>query len=89
MNFLSFTIVAIITLIITQFAGAQIIGIICIKIPQRNYYTIIGLVFWVGILYLYYLAIINWFSEFFQVYLWCTVIALIICLLNLKNFKNE
>lgn len=89
MNFLLFSIIAIVTLIITQFAGTQIVGIIFIKIPQKDYKTIIGLVLWLGILYLYYLAITNWFDKYFQVYLWCTVISLIICLFNLKKFKNE
>lgn len=89
MNFLLFSIIAIVTLIITQFAGTQIVGIIFIKIPQKEYKTIIGLVLWLGILYLYYLAITNWFDKYFQVYLWCTVISLIICLFNLKKLKNE
>lgn len=89
MNFLLFSIIAIVTLIITQFAGTQIVGIIFIKIPQKDYKTIIGLVLWLGILYLYYLAITNWFDKYFQVYLWCTVISLIICLFNLKKLKNE
>lgn len=89
MNFLLFIIIAIATLVITQFAGTQIIGIIFIKIPQKDYKTIIGLILWIGILYLYYLAITNWFDKYFQVYLWCTVISLIICLFNLKNLKNE
>lgn len=89
MNFLLFSIIAIVTLIITQFAGTQIVGIIFIKIPRKDYKTIIGLVLWLGILYLYYLAITNWFDKYFQVYLWCTVISLIICLFNLKKLKNE
>ena len=89
MNFLLFSVIAIVTLIITQFAGTQIVGIIFIKIPQKDYKTIIGLVLWLGILYLYYLAITNWFDKYFQVYLWCTVISLIICLFNLKKLKNE
>lgn len=89
MNALLFCIIALITLIVTQFAGTQIIGIIFIKIPQKDYKTIIGLVLWLGILYLYYLAITNWFDKYFQVYLWCTVISLIICLFNLKKLKNE
>ena len=84
MNFLLFSIVAIVTFVITQFAGTQIIGIIFIKLPQKDYKTIVGLVLWVGILYLYYLAITNWFDKYFQVYLWCTIISLIICLVNLK-----
>lgn len=89
MNFLLFSIVAIVTFVITQFAGTQIIGIIFIKLPQKDYKTIVGLVLWVGILYLYYLAITNWFDKYFQVYLWCTIISLIICLVNLKKLKNE
>ena len=89
MNFLLFSVVAIVTFVITQFAGTQIIGIIFIKLPQKDYKTIVGLVLWVGILYLYYLAITNWFDKYFQVYLWCTIISLIICLVNLKKLKNE
>lgn len=89
MKFLLFSIVAIVTFVITQFAGTQIIGIIFIKLPQKDYKTIVGLVLWVGILYLYYLAITNWFDKYFQVYLWCTIISLIICLVNLKKLKNE
>ena len=89
MNFLLFSIVAIVTFVITQFAGTQIIGIIFIKLPQKDYKTIVGLVLWVGILYLYYLAITNWFDKYFQVYLWCTIISLVICLVNLKKLKNE
>lgn len=89
MNFLLFSIVAIVTFVITQFAGTQIIGIIFIKLPQKDYKTIVGLVLWIGILYLYYLAITNWFDKYFQVYLWCTIISLIICLVNLKKLKNE
>ena len=89
MNFLLFSVVAIVTFVITQFAGTQIIGIIFIKLPQKDYKTIVGLVLWIGILYLYYLAITNWFDKCFQVYLWCTIISLIICLVNLKKLKNE
>lgn len=89
MNFLLFSVVAIVTFVITQFAGTQIIGIIFIKLPQKDYKTIVGLVLWIGILYLYYLAITNWFDKYFQVYLWCTIISLIICLVNLKKLKNE
>ena len=89
MNFLLFSVVAIVTFVIAQFAGTQIIGIIFIKLPQKDYKTIVGLVLWIGILYLYYLAITNWFDKYFQVYLWCTIISLIICLVNLKKLKNE
>ena len=89
MNFLLFSVVAIVTFVITQFAGTQIIGIIFIKLPQKDYKRIVGLVLWIGILYLYYLAITNWFDKYFQVYLWCTIISLIICLVNLKKLKNE
>ena len=89
MNFLLFSVVAIVTFVITQFAGTQIIGIIFIKLPQKDYKTIVGLVLWIGILYLYYLAITNWFDKYFQAYLWCAIISLIICLVNLKKLKNE
>ena len=89
MNFILFIIISLITFILTQFAGTQIIGIIFIKIPKKDYKTIIGLLLWSGILYLYYLAITTWFNAYFQVYLWCSIIALVISLLNLKNLKNE
>lgn len=89
MNILLFCIVTIITLIITQFAGTQIVGIVFIKLPQKDYKHIIGLLFWIGMLYLYYLAIVNWFDKYFQVYLWCSIISAIICLANLNNLKNE
>ena len=84
MNVLLFCIVVIATFIITQFAGSQIIGIIFIKLPQKDYKFVIGLLFWVGILYLYYLAITSWFDKYFQVYLWCSIISAIICLANLS-----
>ena len=89
MNFILFIIISLITFILTQFAGTQIIGIIFIKIPEKDYKTIIGLLLWSGILYLYYLAITTWFNAYFQVYLWCSIIALVISLLNLKNLKSE
>ena len=89
MNFLLFSVVAIVTFVITQFAGTQIIGIIFIKLPQKDYKTIVGLVLWIGILYLYYLAITDWFDKYVQVYLWCTIKSLIICLVNKKKKKNE
>lgn len=89
MNFILFIIIALITFVLTQFAGTQIIGIIFIKIPEKDYKTIIGLLLWCCILYLYYLAITTWFNTYFQVYLWCSIIALVISLLNFKNLKNE
>lgn len=89
MNFIGFTIVVFVTFILTQFAGTQIVGILFIKIPEKDYKTVIGLLLWSGILYLYYLAIVNWFNTYFNVYLWATIISAIICLLNLKNLRNE
>lgn len=89
MYFIGFMLIAFLTLIITAFAGAQIVGILFIKIPKKEYKTIIGLIFWAGILYLYYLAITSWFNEYFQVYFWCTIIGFIICLLNLGSLRNE
>lgn len=89
MNVLLFCIIALITLIVTQFAGTQIIGILFIKIPKKEYKNIIGLILWSAILYLYYLAITNWFNNYFQVYLWCSIISLIICILNFRKMKIE
>ena len=89
MNALLFCIIVLITFTVTQFAGTQIIGILFIKLPNKEYANIIGLILWTAILYLYYLAITCWFSNYFQVYQWCTIISLIICILNFRNLKRE
>lgn len=89
MSFLFICIIALVTFIVTQFAGTQIIGILFIKLPKKEYKNIIGLILWSTILYLYYLAITNWFNNYFQVYLWCSIISLFICIFNFKSLEVE
>lgn len=89
MNFIGFSLIVLTTFMISQFAMTQIIGILFIKLPQKNYSTIFGLIIWSIILYCYYLAITKWFYDYFNVYLWVSIISAIICILNLKNLKDE
>lgn len=89
MNILLCIFVALFTLIITIIAGIQILGILFIKIPKKDYINIIGIAFWSGLLYLYYLAITNWLLDYYSIYLWTSIIASIIAFLNINSLKNE
>jgi len=89
MNFIEFSLIAVITFIITQFGGTQIIGVLLFKLPKKEYNTLIALIFWCVILVGYYFVINTWFNDYFNVYLWTTIISLIFVILNIKNLKNE
>lgn len=89
LNILLCIFVALFTLIITIIAGIQILGILFIKIPKKDYTNIIGIAFWGGLLYLYYLAITNWLLDYYSIYLWTSIIASIIAFLNINSLKNE
>lgn len=89
MNFILFTIVALVTLILTLYGASQIIGIIFIKLPKKDFKTIIGLIFWSIVMFLYYLVITNWFDAYYNVYIWCSIIAIIIVIFNFDKLKKE
>lgn len=89
MNFIGFCLVSLITFIVTQFAVSQIIGILFYMLPQRKYNTIIGLIIWTVLLIALYYEITTWFNNYFNVYLWTSIIASVISLFNIGNLKNE
>ena len=89
MNFIGFCLVAIITFVITQFAATQVIGVIIYKLPKKQYNTIIGLIIWILVLVGYYFIITKWFNNYFNVYLWVSIIGLIISIINLKNLRED
>ena len=89
MNFFGFIIVVLITFIITQLAATQIIGIILFKLPKKEFSFLIGLFIWIIVLIGLYFGIKSFFENYFNVYIWTSIIALIISLLNIKNLKQE
>lgn len=89
MNFIVFCLVSLITFIVTQFAVSQIIGILFYMLPQKKYNTIIGLIIWTALLIVLYYGITAWFDNYFNVYLWVSIIASVISLFNIRNLKNE
>ena len=88
MNFVFFTLIAIITFILTTTGAMQIVGILLYLIPRKQYNALFGLILWVLILIGLYFAISKWFIEYFNVYLIASIISVIIALLNVKNFKK-
>lgn len=89
MNFIGFVLIAIITFIITTFALTQIIGIILFKLSKKEFNNLVGLLIWIGILIGLFLIINNWFNSYLNVYIVVSIISFIVCLLNIKNLKNE
>ena len=89
MNFIGFCLVSLITFIVTQFAVSQIIGILFYMLSQRKYNTIIGLIIWTVLLIALYYGITTWFNNYFNVYLWTSIIASVMSLFNIGNLKNE
>lgn len=89
MNFIGFCLVSLITFIVTQFAVSQIIGILFYMLPQRKYNTIIGLIIWTVLLIALYYGMTTWFNNYFNVYLWTSIIASVMSLFNIGNLKNE
>lgn len=89
MNFIVFCLVSLITFIVTQFSVSQIIGILFYMLPQKKYNTIIGLIIWTALLIALYYGITAWFDNYFNVYLWVSIIASVISLFNIRNLKNE
>lgn len=89
MNFIVFCLVSLITFIVTQFAVSQIIEILFYMLPQKKYNTIIGLIIWTALLIVLYYGITAWFDNYFNVYLWVSIIASVISLFNIRNLKNE
>ena len=73
----------------TQFAATQIIGIILFKLSKKEFIFLLGLIIWALILLGLYFVIKSFFENYFNVYMWVSVIALIISLLNIKNLKQE
>lgn len=89
MYFIGFTLVVLSTFIITTFASMQIIGIILFKLPKKEFIFLIGALFWGIILILLNLLYTYVFKSYFDVYFWCSIIALVISLLNIGNLKRE
>ena len=89
MNFFGFVIVVLITFVITQLAATQIIGVILFKLPKKEFRFLIGLFVWLFVLIGLYFGIKTFFENYFNVYIWISIIALIVSLLNIKNLKQE
>lgn len=89
MNFIIFSIIVLITLIISIFAFTQIIGIILFKLPKGKTMYLFGLLVWAIILIIYYLCIKQWFDNYFDVYFIASIIGLIICIFRIKDLEVE
>lgn len=89
MNFIVFSLIILITFILTTTGFTQIIGIVFYLIPRKQYNMIFGLVLWILILSGLYFAIFNWFNEYFNTYIVVSIISIIISILNAKKLKNE
>lgn len=89
MNFIGFTLITLITFIIMTFSFSQIIGILVIKLPQKQYNCIVGLIMWVIITIIYYYVIYNYFKVYLTLCIIVSILALITVFSNMKNMKNE
>lgn len=89
MNFIGFTLLTLITFIIMIFSFSQIIGILMIKLPQKQYNCIAGLIVWVIINFIYYYIIYNYFKSYLTLCIIITILAIITVFFNIKNMKNE
>lgn len=89
MNFIVFSLIVLITFVLTTTGATQIIGIILYLLPRKQYNTILGLILWLFILCSLYFAIFNWFREYFATYIVVSIISIIISIFNAKNLKSE
>lgn len=89
MNFIVFSLIVLITFVLTTTGATQIIGIILYLLPRKQYNTIFGLILWILILCGLYFAISNWFSEYFTTYIVVSIISIIVSIFNTKNLKSE
>lgn len=81
--------VMIFTFIISVFGFSQVIGSIIYKVlMQKRFEFILTIIIWLGILYGYYLIIINNFNNYFSFYKVATIIAVIVTFLTITNEKN-
>nr|DAI31625.1 MAG TPA: hypothetical protein [Caudoviricetes sp.] len=47
------------------------------------------MIIWTALLIALYYGITAWFDNYFNVYLWVSIIASVISLFNIRNLKNE